>query len=123
VVPDFSGQFRISDSWVTAGNVGEVIARLARAVEVSPPSTEHQLEADLGSRLAMRSMGLLVPSRKVPIRLVVEAVRRDQGTQVMVQAVSNQGWYAMSSSRFTSRTYDRAFGELMDTLRQAAPPA
>ena len=122
-MPDFSGQFRISDSWVTAGSADEVIARLARAVEAPAPPTEHQLETELGSRLAMRSLGFLVPSRKVPIRLVVEAVGRDQGTQVMVQAVSNQGWYVMSASRFTSRTYDRAFGELIDTLREAAPPA
>ena len=123
MVPDFSGQFRMSDSWLTAGSADDVIARLARAVEVSPPPTEHQLEANLGSRLAMRSMGFLVPPRKVPIRLTVEAVRREQGTEVMVHAVSNQGWYAMSASRFTSRTYSRAFGQLIGALRAAAPPA
>jgi len=77
----------------------------------------------MGSRLALRAMGFLVPARKVPLRLVVEAVQRDQGTQVLVQAVSNQGWYAMSASRLTSRVYDRALLDLMQILRAAAPPA
>ena len=70
----------------------------------------------------MRALGFLAPTRKVPIRLMIETVDRGRCTEVMVQAVSNQGWYAMSASRFTSRVYDRALSELMNTLRKAAPP-
>jgi hypothetical protein len=121
-VPDFSGQFRISESWLAAGHADEVMARLACSIEPSPPSAGYALEANLGSRFAMRSLGFLTPSRKVPIRLMVEAVESEQGTQVIVQAVSNQGWYAMSGSRLTTRIYHRAFGELLDNLRRAAPP-
>jgi len=122
-VPDFSGQYRVDDSWLTVGSADEVIGRVAQALGVPPPPAREPLETDLGSRLAMRSMGLLLPPRKVPIRLIIEFVQRNQGTQLMVRAISNQGWYAMSPSRFTDRVYDRAFGELLETLRQAAPPA
>ena len=121
-MPDFSGQFRVSDSWLTTGRSDEVIAHLASSFAAPPPATGQPLEVELGSRFAMRSLGFLAPPRKVPIRLTVEAVQRDDGTQVMVQAVSNQGWYAMSSSRLTDRLYDRAFRELLGSLRQAAPP-
>ena len=122
-MPDFSGQFRVTDSWLSAGEAAEVLARLADVVEATPPPVGHPLEADLGSRLSMRTLGFLVPSRKVPIRVTVEVVERNPGSKVMVQAVSNQGWYAMSASRFTRAVYDRAFSELLNTLRQAAPPS
>jgi hypothetical protein len=122
-VPDFSGQYRVDESWRTAGNAEEVISRVARSLGVPTPGPGQPLEIELGSRLAMRSLGFLTPPRKAPVRLMVDFVPRDQATQLMVRAVSNQGWYAMSASRFTTRMYDRAFGELLGRLRQAAPPA
>jgi len=122
-VPDFSGLYRVSDAWITTGTADDVMRRVARSVGATPPASGQPLEFDMGSRLALRAMGFLVPARKVPLRLVVEAVQRDQGTQVLVQAVSNQGWYAMSASRLTSRVYDRALLDLMQILRAAAPPA
>lgn len=122
-MPDFSGLYRVDDAWITLGAADDVMRRLAGAVGAAPPAEGHPLEINIGSRLAMRTMGFLVPARKVPLRLVVEVVQHNQGTQVLAQAVSNQGWYAMSASRFTSRVYDRALTELMQMLRTAAPPA
>ena len=92
-------------------------------VGASPPTAGDPLETDVGSRVAMRALGFLAPVSKVPMRLTIEVVERAHGTQVIVQAVSNQGWYAMSASRFTSRTFQRALSELLDALRLAAPPA
>lgn len=121
-MPDFSGQFVADDSWLTAGPADEVMARLASSVEAAPPHPGEPLVVELGSRLAMRALGFLTPAKKVPIRLTVETVDNDRGTQVIVHAVSNQGWYAMSASRLTNRIYDRALQQLLATLRQAAPP-
>ena len=122
-MPDFSGQFRVSDSWLTTGSSDQAMACLAQIFAATPPQSGQPLETEVGSRLAMRSLGFLTPPSKVPLRVIIEAVEHDQGTRVMVQAVSNQGWYAMSSSRLTDRVYDRAFKELLAALRQAAPPA
>ena len=121
-MPDFSGQFQADDSWLAAGTADEVMARLASCVEATTPAAGEPLVVELGSRLAMRVLGFLTPTKKVPIRLTVETVDSGRGTQVIVHAVTNQGWYAMSASRLTNRIYDKALQELLATLRRAAPP-
>ena len=121
-MPDFSGLYRVDDSWHTAGEADEVMSGVARSLGAPTPAVGQPLELDTGSRLAMRLLGFLTPPGKVPIRVMIEFVPRDQATELLVRAVSNQGWHAMSPSRFTTRVYDRALAELLDKLRQAAPP-
>lgn len=95
-----------------------MLPRLAATLGVAV--TDESVEADFGSRLAMRLCGALTPTSKIPIRLSVTAAPAQAGTVIAVEAVSNQGWYAVSLPSLSTRIYNR--GALFARLRQAVPP-
>ena len=120
-VPDFSGAYTSSDTWTTAGGAAQVLPRFAATIGLA--TTTDPVEGEIGSRLAMRLWGLMIPTRKIPLRVCITTTPTDAGTRVEVEAASNQGWYAVSASSLSARIYDRGFRDLFARLRAAAPPA
>lgn len=120
-MPDYTGAYRSTDSWVTRGSPADVLPRLAAVVGATVTS-DGAVETTVGSRVAMRLWGVLIPTRKIPLRVRLTAAQAESGTRVSAEATSNQGWYAMSVSRMASRIYERGFAELFNRLREVAPP-
>ena len=127
-MPDFSGRYRRSEAWVSAGSPGTVLSAIVTAAERRGGRVESlgesQADLALGSRSAYRIWGMWSSLKSRPMRLHV-SVRSDgaDGVQVSADATSDPGWYLVNVTSLSSRQFEKAFDQLFETLRLAAPEA
>lgn len=125
-MPDLSGRLERVESWVTPGSLKQVLAAITAAVEHRGGRTEGlgETEAELvvGSRFTYRMLGMVSPVKSRPIRLHVGVAAESVETvRVQADAKSDVGWYLMNVTSLSSRQFQKAFDQLFDALRLAAP--
>ncbi len=125
-VPDFSGRLGRSESWITPGSASDVLAAIvAAAVERggrTDVSGETEAELLLGSRSTYRMLGMVSPVSSRPIRLHVATTAESPDTvRVAADATSDVGWYLVNVTSLSSRQFKKAFDQLFEVLRLAAP--
>jgi hypothetical protein len=85
---------------------------------------ETEAEVLLGSPSAYRMLGMMSPVKTRPIRLHVVATPESHDTsRVVADAESDEGWYLVNVASLSSRQFKKAFDQLFDALRLAAPEA
>jgi hypothetical protein len=127
-MPDLSGRLERIESWVTPGTPKQVLAAIAAAVEQRGGRTEGlgETEAELllGSRSTYRMLGMVSPVKSRPIRLHVAVTAESaEAVRVEADAKSDVGWFLVNVTSLSSRQFERAFDQLFDSLRRAAPAA
>jgi hypothetical protein len=127
-MPDFSGRLGCTESWTTSGSPEQVLAAIVAVVEQRGGRTEalgeSEVEFLLGSRSTYRLLGMVSPVSSRPIRLSVVVIA-ESGDVVRIEAdaKSDVGWYLMNVTSLSSRQFEKAFDQLFDALRLAAPDA
>jgi hypothetical protein len=67
-------------------------------------------------------LGMVSPVKTRPIRLHVAATPEHHNTvRITAAATSEVGWYLVNVTSLSSRQFKKAFDELFDALRRAAP--
>jgi hypothetical protein len=117
-----------SESWVTPGSPEKVLATITAAVEQRGGRTEGLGETEavllLGSRSTYRMLGMVSPVKSRPIRLHVAVTAESvEAVRVEADAKSDVGWYLVNVTSLSSRQFEKAFDQLFDALRLAAPSA
>jgi len=125
-MPDLSGRLERIESWVTPGSLKQVLAAITAAVEQRGGRTEGlgETEAELllGSRSTYRMLGMVSPVKSRPIRLhVAVTAESDETVRVEADAKSDVGWYLVNVTSLSSQQFEKAFDQLFDALRLAAP--
>jgi hypothetical protein len=129
LVPDFSGSRRQSDSWVVHGAPEVVLGTLVKAAQKAGGRIDVESQAGreaeivLGSRSRYRLLGMSSPVSTRPLRVHTSVSEHSpESTLIVVDAASDEGWYAFEVSFLTSRQFNKAFARLFAHLRSAAPP-
>ena len=126
-MPDFSGSSNTTDTWTTPGTPLEVLDVLVAAAVKRRGQIDQRdtgtVDMTLGSKFGYRMLGMTTPKRMMPMRLRIATTVVSAGVvQVDATVGSNQGWYAVSASKLSSRLFNKAFDKLFAALRSAAPP-
>jgi len=127
-MPDFSGRLGRCESWITPGSPKEVLAAIVAVAEQRGGRIEvvgdTEAELLLGSRSTYRMLGMVSSVKSRPIRLhVVATAEADDTVRIEVDAKSDVGWYLVNVTSLSSRQFEKAFDQLFDALRSAAPEA
>ena len=123
---DQAGRYERSESWTSAGSAKTVLSALRETAEARGGRIEQESETEadllLGSRTSYRIWGMFssVKSRPMRLHLSVSPTSTD-AVRVSVEAMSDPGWYAVNVTPLSSRQFEKAFDQLFDALRQAAP--
>jgi hypothetical protein len=116
-------QQEMTRTWTFNGGAHQALAALRTCVTDAGGKivgeADDSLSARIGSRLAMRMFGVLMPAGRgrIPMKIdiSVRAVTAER-TQVTATASSDPGWYSMSTHLGTD-AYDMALPQLLDYVQ------
>jgi hypothetical protein len=114
----------VTKTWTVESGSAEAVAalrlRITEAGGKIVSQTEDALTARIGSRLATRMFGVLMPPGRGRIPMKINIMAKPglaAPTEVTATAFSDQGWYLMST-RLGTEAYDMALPTLLDYLQQ-----
>jgi hypothetical protein len=117
-------QQEVTRKWTFDGSAPQGVAALrARMTDAGGEITneaDDSLSARIGSRMAMRIFGVLMPAGRgrIPMKIHINVrVATAERTEVTTTASSNPGWYLMSTLLGTD-AYNMAPPQLLDYLQQ-----